>query len=332
MSAWGSEFDGTFANHAPMALTALAGIGGTRVELERFFTYYKASKKLKPFQPPVAPLDAATWRSAKGDRTREADLRAFFQGEVARLGVDAALLAYLPELASGVAASAFHALMRLAYALLRENADDVAIALGYWASTYLTMPPATGRAPITDDPAEVLARTMAIAPLHDLELHELLWQNMRDVAAVPDFEPVVDWLMIDDRTLARMAATGLVVFAATQHFAALHIVTGLHWLRIVEPKCTRTTFFLLLRHFWQGIAGLVGELGFPTLPSAATVDRWRRLAAPGWSELQRIAARSLDEHDISLAFSACEEMKVYGDPLYQVVVARRLGLIEEYRR
>lgn len=332
MSAWGSEFDGTFANHAPMALTALAGIGGTRAELERFFAYYKSYKKLKAFQPPVAPLDSATWQTAKGDRAREADLRAFFRTEVARLGVAGALHAYLPHLAPGVAASAFHALMRLAYALLRENADDVAIALGYWAATFLVMPPATGAAPITDDPAEVLARTMAIAPLHDLKLHELLWQNMRDAAAVPEFRPVVDWLAIDDRTLARMAATGLAVFAATQHFAALHIVTGVHWLRIVEPTCDRATFFLMLRHFWQGIAGLVGELGFPELPSSETLDRWRSIETPDWPDLQRIAAKSLDEHDISLAFSAHEEMKAYGDPLYRVVTARRLGLIGEYRR
>jgi hypothetical protein len=332
MSSWGSEFDGTFANHAPMALTALAGIGGTRAELERFFAYYKSYKKLKPFQLPVAPLDATTWQSVKGDRTREADLRAFFRREVVRLGVDAALLAYLPELAPGVAASAFHALMRLAYALLCDNADDVAIALGYWAATFLAMPPATGAPPTTEDPAQVLVRTMTIAPLHDLPLHELLWQNMRDAAAVPDFKPVVDWLAIDDRTLARMATTGLAIFAATQHFAALHIVTGLHWLRIIEPKCTRPTFYLLLRHFWQGIAGLVGELGFPELPSADMLDQWRRTATPDWFDLKRVAAKSLDEHDISLAFSAHEEMKVYGNPLYQVVAARRLGLIKEYRR
>lgn len=331
MSAWGSEFDGTFANHAPMALTALAGIGGTTADLERFFAYYRSYKKLKAFQPHVAPLDAATWQSAKGDRTREADLRAFFRVEVARLGVADALRTYLPDLAPGVAASAFHALMRLAYALLRDNADDVAIALGYWAATFLTMPPATGAAPITDDPAEVLAKTMAIAPLHDLTLHDLLWQNMRDAAAVPDFKPVLDWLRIDNATLSRMAATGLAVFAATQHFAALHIVTGVHWLRVVEPTCDRTTFFLLLRHFWQGIAGLVGELGFPQLPSSETLQRWRGIETPDWPDLQRIAAKSLDEHDISLAFSAHEEMKAYGDPLYKVVVARRLGLIGEYR-
>jgi hypothetical protein len=34
-----------------------------------------------------------------------------------------------------------------------------------------------------------------------------------------------------------------------------------------------------------------------------------------------------DEHDISLAFSAHEEWKFYGDPLYKLVAARRVRLI-----
>jgi len=154
---------------------------------------------------------------------------------------------------------------------------------------------------------------------------------MRDAAALPQFAPVVDWLDIDDATLPRMAATGLAVFAATQHFAALHIVTAAHWLRIVEPFADRASFYLLLRHFWQGIAGLVGELGFPRLPDAETLARWRRLPAPAWPVPQAAAAQSFDEHDISLAFSAFEEAKLYDDPLYRVALARRLCIVPEYR-
>lgn len=37
MPAWGSEFTGTFANHAPMVLCALAEIGGTPAQMRRFF-------------------------------------------------------------------------------------------------------------------------------------------------------------------------------------------------------------------------------------------------------------------------------------------------------
>ena len=64
-----------------------------------------------------------------------------------------------------------------------HTVEDVAIALGYWAATYLPLRSPSGAAPITDDPAEVLVRAMAIPALRDAPLHPLLWQNMRDAAA-----------------------------------------------------------------------------------------------------------------------------------------------------
>lgn len=332
MPAYGSEFSGTFANHAPMVLTALDRIGGNVARLSDFFDHYKDYKNLLPAPARVAPLDARTWPSAIGRREREADLRDLFAGEVRRLGIDGAIRTHLPRLAPGIAASAFHALMRLAYGVLRRSEEDVAVALAYWAATYLALPPATGAPPITDDPAEVLVRTADIRALHALPLNELLWQNMRDAGAVPAFAPVVDWLEIGPDTMERMAATGLVLFAATQHFAALHVVTGLHWIRVVAPHAEEATVFTLLRVFWQGVAGLSGELGFPTLPDAATVARWRALPAPTWAEIHAAAAASYDEHDISLVFSAREEEAAWGDPLYRVVAARRLGLIPDYTR
>ncbi len=178
----------------------------------------------------------------------------------------------------------------------------------------------------------MLARTARIEALHRLTLHELLWQNIRDATAVEAFAPVVDWLEIGPDAMQRMAAVAIQVFAATQHFAALHVVTGLHWIRLVSPCCDAHAQAVMLRVFWQAIAALMPEMGFPTFPERREIERWRAVAAPDWPEIQSVAAASYDEHDISIAFSACEEMKIYGDPLYRVATARRLGLIGDYRR
>ncbi|MBP1860331.1 questin oxidase family protein [Rhizobium herbae] len=332
MPGWGSEFSHTFANHAPMVLVALDRIGGAPSQLRRFFNHYRDAKQLLPFAQPLKRLDSKSWKTVIGTREREPDLRHFFAGELARLGIHEALQLYLPDLADGIAASAFHALMRTAYGVLRSDETDVAIALAYWAATYLPLPEAQGTPPVTRDPAEVLALTAAIGPLHGMKLHDLLWQNIRDASNVPEFSPVVDWLDIGPDTMEKMAATALSIFAATQHFAALHIITGLHWIRLLKPHCDEATLHRMLRVFWQGIAALMGELGFPAMPNAAVVDRWRHIQVPDWPAMHAIAAQSYDEHDISLAFSASEEMKVYGDPLYRVVVARRLGLIGDYTK
>lgn len=328
MPAYGSEFAKTYANHAPMVLVALDRIGGSPERLYDFFEHYRDYKKLLPFGPEVARLDRGTWQSAIGARDREPDLRVYFRNEMRQLGIEATLRAYLPRLAPGVGASALHALMRTAYGLLRRDEDEIAISLAYWAATYLGMPTSQGAPPITDDPAEVLTRVAGIEALHSLKLEELLWQNMRAAGQVPEFAPVVDWLAITPETPAKLAASSIALFAATMDFCALHAVTGMHWMRLVLPNCGVPE--LLLKHFWQCIAALMGEMRFPTLPDAPTLDRWRKLPAPPWPDIFAAARQSYDEHDLSLVFSASEENKVYGDPLYRLAAARRVGLVPDY--
>jgi len=325
MAAYGSEFARTYANHAPMVLVALDRLGGSEQRLYEFFAFYRDYKQLLPFVPEVAPVDGSNWEATIGQREREADLRHFFSGEVNRLGISGALNTYLPRLAPGVGASAFHALMRTCYAILRMDPDETANALAYWTATYLPLPVATGAAPITDDPAEVLARVTAIPELHGLPVLELIWQNIRQFSQMPQFRPVVDWLEITPETPRKMAATALAVFAGSMGFCDLHGVTGMHWMRIVMPYVSNRD--VLLRYFWTGFAGAMGEMHFPRIPSAEELDDWRQIKTPDWTEIKRAAVASNDEHDLSLVFSASEEEKIYGDPLYKLVAARRVNLL-----
>jgi hypothetical protein len=154
---------------------------------------------------------------------------------------------------------------------------------------------------------------------------DLLWHNIRAVASLPGFRGVGDRLAFGPETPRRMAATALALYAATMDFAALHAVTGLHWVRLVVPCLDDPE--PLYRAFWQTIAALVPKIGFPELPAAAALADLRATPAPPWSEIRARAVTSEDEHDISLTFSAWQESQLWGDPLYRVVAARRLGLI-----
>lgn len=328
MPSWSTEFAKTYANHAPMVLVALDRIGGSGERLRDFFEHYRDYKQLFPVGPTIAPLSRDTWQTAIGQREREPDLRVFFAAEVETLGIDEALRTYLPTLAPYVGTSALHALMRMAYGLIRRDPIEISISLAYWAALAFEMPRSTGAAPYTDNPAEILVRVAGIEAMHHLPLHELLWQNMREAGCTPEFAPVVDWLASTPETPAKLASASIALFAATQDFCALHAVTGMHWLRLVLPYCP--TPDVMLRHFWQCVAALMGEMRFPTLPDAATLDRWRHLPVPDWAEIKAAAALSYDEHDISIVFSASEEMKIYGDPLYQLAAARRVGLVKAY--
>jgi hypothetical protein len=321
-----AEFPVYLANHLPMILVAMHRMGASDERLCEYFASYRDMNHLQPLPPPVAPIERAHWAAALGVRARESDYRSFFRDEVGRLGARAAIAAYLPTLISGLAASATHGLMRLAYGAMRDDAAEIATALGYWAATYLELGAATGAAPTTDDPAEVLLRMRPIESCRHVETElDLLWHFMRAVAAKPEFRPVVDELAIGPETFGRVREASLALYAGTMDFCALHALTGCHWLRLLQPVTPDPD--RALRYFWQAIASLYPKIGFPDLPTAEMLDEWRNLTCPDWPAIEAAAVQSDDEHDLSLVFSAREEWKTYGDRLYQVLAARRIRLI-----
>jgi hypothetical protein len=321
-----AEFPQFLANHQPMVLVALHRLGASDHRLRAFFEAYRDVSGLVPIPPSVAPIERTSWTTALGDRAREGDYREFFTAEVSRLGIRDVIARYLPVLTPAIASSALHAFMRLAYGVMRQDPREVAAALGYWAATYLTLGSATAAKPVTGDPAEVLLRLREVEAYRHIEVDlDLLWKFMAAMAARPEFAPVIDWLAIGPETLRRVAQTSLALYAGTMDFCALHALTGSHWLRILWPVLPDPD--LALRHFWQAIAALYPKIGFPDLPSAEALEAWRRTPVPDWPEIKAAALRSDDEHDLSLVFSAFEEWKAYGEPLYRHVAARRVGLV-----
>jgi hypothetical protein len=321
-----AEFPPLMANHLPMILVALERLGATPDRLRQFDRVYRDSSGLHPPPPPMRPVTGDQWMSLLGQRARETDLRAFFVQQVARTGGKVTIRAALPALTPGIGASAFHPLMRLAYGVLEDDEEEIGIALGFWAATYLPLCPPGATSGLTSDPAEVLLRAAALPGLCDaMPESDLVWHNMRAVAAMPSFAGVVDWLTIDGETLDRMAATSLALFAGTMSFEALHAVTGCHWLRLLQPVAPDMA--PLLRHFWVAIAALMPKMGFPTPPLVEQLADWRQAPCPGWSEIKATAVASDDEHDPSLVFSAFEEWRRTGDTLYRHVAARRVGLV-----
>jgi hypothetical protein len=320
------EFPYLLANHVPMVLIALERLGASGERLEEWYEQYRKANHLVAMPPPVAPIRREAWDETLGDRSREADYRAYFIAETRRLGIASVIPAYLPRMIDGVAGSATHPLMRLAYGVLKRDAQEVGTALGYWATCYLPLPASTGAAPDTDDPAVILADIGKIEGIREVKPEtDLLWHNIRAVAALPGFAPVIDRLAFGEDTPRRMAATSLALFAATMDFSALHAVTGLHWVRLVSTHLDRNE--PLYRAFWQVIASLVPKIGFPALPTAGMLDEMRHRPAPSWATIKQAALASNDEHDISLVFSCLQEETVWKDPLYRVVAARRVALI-----
>jgi hypothetical protein len=323
---WSAEFPVCLANHLPMVLVALNRMGASDERLEAYCEIYRRQNGLVPVAARIGDITRDNWREFWGHREREGDYRAFFAGEVARLGATPAALLYLPQLMPGIAASATHAFMRMAYATMTDSDEETGVALAYWAATYLPLGASRGAKPSTDDPAEVLGHMYGPDAFRHVEPErDLLWHFMRAVSQKPEFAPVVDMLAIGPETHDRVARCSLALYAATLDFCALHALTGTHWLRLMAPRTPdRAT---PLRYFWQAIAALAPKMGFPVLPSADELEAWRCAPLPDWPEIYREAVTRDDEHDLSLTFSVSEEFRHYGDRLYQYAAAKRLSLI-----
>jgi hypothetical protein len=320
------EFDPFLANHLPMALVILDRLGAPAARLESWFETYRDANHLKPAPESRGRVNGANWQARFGEREFEGDSRAYFAREVASRGAEAVLGDHLPLLVPGIAASALHALMRLAYARLTGDADEVGVALGYWAMTYLPLRFTGKSEPLTSDPAAILDRLRGIDELRDIHPDsDLLWRWMREVSRKAAFPPVADWLRPAPDTLDRLASASLAFYAGTMTFEALHALTGVHWLRLLGRDWPDEG--LALRYFWQAITAVYPKIGMPVLPGPEDLAAMRATEAPDWPEIKERACLSDDEHDISLAFSASEEEARTGDRLYRVVAARRVGLI-----
>jgi hypothetical protein len=316
------------ANHLPMILVALDRLGASPQRLQSYFEGYRALHNLVPIDVPGnGCISSNNWQSYLGERAYEADMRAFFATEVRRLGPMQALQDYLPKLELGVAASALHALMRVAYATFSADEEEIGVGLAYWACSYLPLGAPTTSVPTTAEPLEILLALRARLNNRALPKPEidLLWHFMRDVALLPEFAAVPGALEIRLDTLAKLRNASLILFASTMTFEALHAVTGCHWLRMLGPQMAAAP--RLLSAFWTAIAAVYPKFGMP-LP--LDVDRIKALrntpAIPEWADIAFVAVERDDEHDISLAFSAREEWHFTHDRLYQVVAAKRLGL------
>jgi hypothetical protein len=254
------------------------------------------------------------------------------------LNARAALRAYLPKLARGVGAAAFHPLIRTAYGIIGDDADEVAVGLAYWASRYLALgqtgpsiidtAQATPAAPATEDPTVLLARLHGEADLaFQPNADNLIDREMAAAAAHPRFNELARALTIDDLSLGRLRRTAALLFLAADDFNSLHAVTGLHAARVLGDFTENPRGFA--GSVWRAMLALYLSLDRPALPEPGAVAVLLEAEMPDWNAILPAAVASDDEHVIKLVFSCLAETRAGGGRLYRYLAARKAGLLEK---
>jgi hypothetical protein len=316
-------------NHCPMTLIALERMGAAPERVQSYALAYL--KNMEPAPPLGDAINAENWRERLGEGTAYGDYLGFFRREIGRLNARAALRAYLPELASGLGAAAFHPVIRTAYGVIADDAEEIGVGLAYWASRYLALPersdmPAELPFAPSDDPLLILKKTRSWPGLEfEPDADALIDREMLRAADTTLFPLIAASLEVDDLTLDRLRQAAALLFLGANDFNSLHAVTGLHAARVLSDFTTDRRAFA--REVWRALLALYLSLDRPEMPSPAAAAEFTAEDLPDWNAILPVAVADDDEHVIKLVFSCLAESRAGGGRLYRYLAARKAGLL-----
>jgi len=298
-----------FFNHLPMSLLALERLGGDGARLREFAAFYEKRLRLRNAGD---PLPANDWRNALGQRRYESALMATFESDLRDRGAAALLGDVVPHLTTGIASEAFHGAIRTAYAIDSGDDVDVAGALASWVTGFSELPgPSAAKRfdAIADAFNAIAADDRFAAPIEGRSIDG----RIAKVNALPAFDDYRS--AIAQPTLPVLARTAARTFIATGDFIALHLVTGCHAVRLLQPFLLPTALDVL------ATAMLAAYVVIGRPPIDTEVVR----APPDPASLAARAVKSDDDHDLKFVYSCLQEERHYGSGLHRLAAAVRIS-------
>ncbi len=230
-------------------------------------------------------------------------------------GREKVLRMHLGRLMRGVGAAAFHPAIRAAYALERDDDEDLIAALASWERDYLEILPASR--------IEVVRLDEALARIENsiitVQPRGLISSRMQTVSEHPDFLNIARYVPSpNDFASLGLAAAG--AFALSGSFTALHVMTGTHAVEILAPYIE--DFDAAMTSFWCAFAAATLVAGTKPTLKAALLNSIRQEPTPDWDEMLAAAISDDDEHVIKATYTAWRLDTQRNDALYRVAAYR----------
>lgn len=300
------EYDAGLSSHLPMALEALHALGASPARMQQFAQRY--ANRFRRTQATAQHVETPM----PGRFDHFAAWRQHFARRLAGSDHDSALREALGRLMPGVAAAAFHGLIRVGHAVRAGHAGELHSALAYFASRYqpTTAGIGTAAASATEwlDGLTAIARSSEAVPGALISERMARWSGRAEVQALAGRLPPGALLEV-----ARFAAQ---LYVATRNFTVLHVITASAALQRLRPWLHDAS----VRHVSPAVATALlasGALGTPA-PGPGAVDG----SAPDWPALAAAAIAQDDDHVIKLTL-ACRELDALSpDPVWRQAAAR----------
>jgi len=301
------------ASHLPMALIALDKLGASKIQLQRY--YQKAVQGLELIIPCENPIKISGISEYLGCADKFVDYLEYFTSAIKQQGSESVLQQSLPVLLPGLSASAFHAVIRLAYAILAKSEHETAFALAFLSAEYQAFE--LNEALTNETPPQIITRLVDYGMACQFE-PGIIVDRMVQIGRVLKDEQVL--LQPQELSLSQVANFCLSAFTAKPDFTLLHTVTACHAFRVISPYIKDLN--LAVRLLWQAIVVAYLSTGLDYQPADA--DSSKR--AYDIDHILTSACVSSDAHVIKLVYSCLEEYRFYRHPGYHFLAARAVGL------
>jgi Questin oxidase-like len=308
------EYTGGLSNHLPMLLHALHTLGADEARLRGYAAGYV--KRYEGVRAAVPGQALWQWQKHLGDFGQHANLMATFAAAVRRQGATATLRQVLPDLWPGVAAAAFHGLIRTAHAWQAGHDAELAAGLAYWASRWqpLVAPPADHTVPFATWSVALAAQVGAPRPEG-----RLISDRIQTISHSAAYQALAGKLVLAPDTLAQLAAFARDQFTRSGNFTVLHMVTGCRAARVLLAAAPDSAA--------AALQGLVPAFAAAFLASGvrhtAGADAQQPLAS--WADVITHALASDDDHVAKIVHACGEEADAYDESAY-LLAARRATL------
>ena len=332
----GPEFGGGLSNHGPMASEALCTMGrGDAVAkwVERY------QSRLEPPPSMRSRISEDQWREALGKQTRVGDWIGLFAESLKEAAWRAVLDRWVVRLAPGIAAAAYHGVLRTAHAARSlgdrqtpQRVHELAEGLGYWAAPYQPLPGSIEGS--HNQPPSRAIDAVARIPLEHRKVGGFLTDGLAALDTFEPFKPVaglVDTSSNLSAFLSDLTETFARVYMKNAHnisgaIAFIHCVTGPRAVRNLSPYISAETARLAARYAWQASAGLYAAFSIenpsldqppmPKLDVQALIDH---------------AIAHGDEHAIKFTEACIQEYELNPKPVYLAAAPHALQILPPLR-
>jgi hypothetical protein len=222
----------------------------------------------------------------------------------------------------GVSSVAYHALLRLAYALDYESREEASCSLAYWASTFYPCPDFDVHStPI--EPNMFFDEIVKDASTAQIQETPSIDSRIQQVYRLPNIAPL--WKPIqtsDPNPLEKMSALILETFAHTHHFTILHALTSCQALQVVLPYLGDPR--IALSHYWHSVCAAYitverSGYGVGTDTTSFSDRTWEEIFDSAVTSAQDLSSY---EHTLKLAYSCWRNFHHSQDRRYVALAAR----------